>query len=370
MKADSEIKSKVSQLIKNQGSIEAKIRAICNFCAQKIRYVAVEYGEAGYEPHKAEDILKNKYGDCKDQAILLVTMLKEAGISSFPVLIGTKECYNLNEDFPAVLFDHCIAAVSLKDKIVFIDPTAETCSFGDLPGGDQDRKVLVFKEDSYAIENTPLYPAEHNKIEQRISLKINSDETMTAEKVNLTYGVYDQAQRFWLLYTPPELIKEALNEKIQGISIGAKLNSYLIKNLENLNEPIVLSYNFQGPEYLTLAGPLRIMPQLSGLDTSLVAKDKRKYPLDFNILDTKETLYEMEIPKSFAVKYLPDNVSRNNQWMGFTVEYNRKDNKIIFRQKIELRKKEVSLSEYPDFKKFFEDIAKQVKQRVVLEEIK
>jgi hypothetical protein len=112
------------------------------------------------------------------------------------------------------------------------------------------------------------------------------------------------------------------------------------------------------------------MPQLSGLDTSLVAKDKRKYPLDFNILDTKETIYEVEIPKSFVIKYLPDSVNKSNQWLEFIVEYDRKDNKIYFRQKIELKKKQILESEYPDFKKFFEDIAKQVKQRIVLEKIR
>jgi len=370
IKADAEIKNKVAQLIKGQNSPEEKIRALYNFCAQKIRYVAVEYGAAGYEPHKAEDVFKNKYGDCKDQAILLVTMLREAGIPGYPVLIGTRDYYDLYDDIPSVLFNHCIAAVPLKDKIIFLDPTAETCPFGDLPGGDQERKVLVIKEDGFIIENTPLYPAAHNRIEQRVILKINNDETINAEKDNLTYGAYDQAQRYWLLYTPPELIKEALNERIQAVSIGAKLDSYFIKNLDNLSQPIVLSYIFHGPEYLTAAGPLRIMPQLSGLDTSLVAKDKRNYPVDFNILDTKETIYELEIPKNFSVKYLPENVFKENRWIGFAVEYVRKDNKIVFRQKAELKKKEIPVDEYPEFKKFFEDTAKQVKQRIVLEKIK
>jgi len=128
IKADAAIKEKVKGLTAGMRSEEAKARAIYNFCAQKIRYVAVEYGQAGYEPHKAEDIFRNKYGDCKDQAILLVTMLKEAGLTAWPVLIPTKECYNLDEDFPAVLFNHCIAALSLRNDVIFLDPTAETCS--------------------------------------------------------------------------------------------------------------------------------------------------------------------------------------------------------------------------------------------------
>ena len=38
--------------------------------------------------------------------------------------------------------------------------------------------------------------------------------------------------------------------------------------------------HFKGLEYFTVAGP-EDKPQLAELDTSLVAKDKRKYPIEF-----------------------------------------------------------------------------------------
>ncbi|MBU3958574.1 MAG: DUF3857 domain-containing protein, partial [Candidatus Omnitrophica bacterium] len=335
---DSAIKDKIKELTAGLVSDAEKAKAIYNFCAQKIRYVAVEYGQAGYEPHSACDIFKNKYGDCKDQAILLVAMLREAGFDAWPVLISTKDYYNLNEDFPSVQFNHCIACVSLDNEIVFLDPTAETCPFGDLPIDDQGRKTLVFKNDGYQIQDTPLYPAHHNLLKECVDIKINSDETITAKRSIFTYGIYDQAQRFWLLYTPPELVEETIKEKIQEISIGARLDSYVVKNLNDLNTPLELSYVFNGTDYCTLAGPLRIMPELSALDTSLVAKDKRKYAIDFDILNTKETILEFEIPDNFAIRYLPQCLNADSPWLEFSVEYNRKDNKIYFREKIELKK--------------------------------
>jgi transglutaminase-like putative cysteine protease len=367
IKADAAIKDKVNQLTKDLVSEEAKIRAVYNFCAQKIRYVAVEYGQAGYEPHNASDIFRYKYGDCKDQAILLVTMLKEAGLTAWPVLISTKEYYNLNADFPSVFFNHCIAAVSLKDKIVFLDPTAQTCAFGDLPGDDQARKVLIFKEDGYEIQDTPLYLSQHNLIRQSLNIKVNPDETISAKKDIFSYGIYDQAQRFWLLYTQPELIEQTLKEKIQETSIGATLQSYDIKNLGDLNTPVILNYEFKGPEYFTVAGSLRIMPQLAGTDVALVAQDKRKYPIDFAILDTKETVLEIEIPDNFFIKYLPQNLTQESPWLNFKVEYNYKNNKLYFRQSSELKRTTILENEYPEFKNFFEDLAKKIKQRIVLE---
>lgn len=365
--ADKPIKDKVKELSGKLPSQEDKARAIYNFCAQNIRYVAVEYGDAGYEPHAAVDIFRNKYGDCKDQAILLVTMLKEAGLTAWPVLIPTKDNYNLNDDFPSLPFDHCITAVFLENRIIFLDPTVETCSFGDLPSGDQDRRVLVFKEDGYTIEETPLYPSRHNLNKQDLKIKIGNDETIKAEKNIFTYGVYDQAQRFWLLYTPPELIGQTLKEKIQEVSIGAQLIDYNIKNLKDLNQPLVFNYSFSGPEYFTDAGPLRIMPQLAGVDVSLVAKDKRVYPIDLGIPDLKEIDLEIEIPRTFVIKYMPQNVVEDSPWIKFTAEYSYVDNRIIFRQYVEAKKSKISEEEYPEFKIFFESLAKKLKQRIVLE---
>jgi len=369
-KLDAAIRDKVKELIKDKTSDKEKIRAIYNFCAQKIRYVAVEYGEAGFEPHDAADIFRNKYGDCKDQSVLLIGMLKEAGFPAWPVLIATKERYNLNADLPSMMFNHCIASVGLGDKIFFLDPTAETCPFGDLPIGDQGRRVLIFKEDGFVIKETPFYPPEHNLAKQKLKLKIYKNETVTAQKEVYTFGFYDQAQRYWLLYTQPELIEEMLKEKIQGVSIGADLEDYKIKNVDDLNLPVVLSYAFGGPEYFTSAGNLRIMPQLTGLDTSLVAKDGRKYAIDFEALDSKETALEIEIPDNFVIKYMPDSLIEESPWLEFMAEYKYENNRLYFNQRTEMKKSSVSVDEYPEFKKFFQGLAKKIKQRIVLEKIR
>jgi len=370
IKSDHSIKNAVRNLIKGEPSDLDKARAIYNFCAKDIRYVAVEYGQAGYEPHSASDIFRNKYGDCKDQAILLVTMLKEAGLTAHPVLIATKSYYNMNDDFPSGIFNHCIAVLYLKDKPVFLDPTAETCSFGDLPLGDQARKVLVFKEDGYILEEIFLKPPEHNLVRQELKIKIDNDESIYAEKINFTFGAYDQRQRYWLLYTQPELIQNTLKNIIQDVSIGAKLDNYNIDNLNDLNTSVILRYNFHGPEYFTNAGFLRIMPQLASIDTALTSKESRKYPIDFGLLDKKEYYLEISLPKNFVIKYMPDNIECDNPWFSFIQEYSFKDNKICLRQINYNKKERVAQGEYAEFKSSTEQLARLLKQRIVLEKIR
>ena len=367
IKADSAIKQKVAELTAGLPAGETRLRAIHNFCAQKIRYVAVEYGQAGYEPHQAADIYQNKYGDCKDQAILLVTMLKEAGFEAWPVLIPTSDLFDMDADFPAMLFNHCIAAVSWQGRLVFMDPTAETCSFGDLPAGDQDRTVFVVKENGYEVSRTPLFPAAHNTVRQRLSLNIGSNETVAGERSVSSQGVYDQAQRYWLLYTVPDVVKDTLSAKVQELSIGGRLESYSVDNLNDLNDPLELRYAFNGPEFMTPAGPLRILPVLASLDMSAAAKPKRAYPIFYPVKDLKDIETTISLPPGYAVRYMPEPVREENQWMKYSSQYDLQGRKLVFRQLVELRKRVILPEEYAAFKKFIEQLGLRVKQRAVFE---
>ena len=367
IQADQAIKQKVKELTDDKETINDKVRAIYNFCAEDIRYVAVEYGQAGHEPHKAIDIFFNKYGDCKDQAILMITMLREIGIQGYPVLIGTDDYLDLEEDFPSINFNHCIAAVRLEAEWVFLDPTCSTCSFGDLPSGDQQRRVFIFTDDGYKIEKTPLYPAGHNSLRKIFKMRIDPDETIEAERTIFTHGLYDAGQRYWLKYSTEEAISESLKQRIQEISPAARLIRYNIQNLDDLNKNVVLNYSFSGQEYWTKAGDLRIFPQLALLDTSLVAKQLRRYPLDLGLPSIREAELEVILPQQFKMKHLPADFRQSSPWLDLSVEYHLEGNSLYFKQIIQTKKRYVTLSEYLEFKEFLENTLTQIRQRVVFQ---
>jgi transglutaminase-like putative cysteine protease len=83
------IRAKVAELTRNQGSALARFRALAGFVQSDIRYVAIELGIGGFQPHAATDVFANRFGDCKDKVTLLGTMLREVGIDSVPVLVNT-----------------------------------------------------------------------------------------------------------------------------------------------------------------------------------------------------------------------------------------------------------------------------------------
>ncbi len=363
---DEAIEEKTQELIKDKNTQEEKAKAIYHWVASKIRYVGVEYGEAGFEPHYATEIFKNKYGDCKDQTMLLISMLRYAGISAYPVLIGTKGSYLLDEEFPTLIFNHAICLAKVEEKLVFLDPTAETTSFGDLPGGDQDRKVFVFYEKEGKIQKTPLFAPEHNKAYISLSIDIHEDETISGTRKINTFGEYDQGQRYWLKYTKPVLIEEALKSTVNRLSPGGKLLSYEISDIEDLNHPIEIKMEFEGPKFLTKAGEDRLVPQLGGFSTSLVSRDERSYPIDFRTLDEFDVMVKIKLAENLTVKYLPPPIVKDTPWFTYINKYSFSQGVISFEESLIHKRTLVIPEEYEEYKKICEDLARQADKQVVL----
>ena len=367
MLADKAISEKVTQLIQGKKNKEEIIRAIYNYCAQDIRYVGIEYGQAGYQPHYAGEIFKNKYGDCKDKAILFITMVKSAGLSAYPVLIGTRGNPALQEDVPADIFNHCIAAVELDGRLIFLDITAEVCSFGDLPAGDQQRRVLIFREDRYEIFETPLLSPGQNRINYLTRMNIAKDESVFAQRQVDGRGEFDQAQRYWLRYTQPDLIEQGLKERVQSMVVSGDLIKYNYENADDLNTPIRLTYEFQGKNFLWRSGRARIIPPLAAVDASIAAKRTRGYPLELGQPDSKESVFEIKLEKNFILKYLPEKVDVQSPWLDYSVNYEFKGQVLKVSQRETLKLRQVSQEEYPEFKRFLEDLAGKLKEYIILE---
>ncbi|MDD3374256.1 MAG: DUF3857 domain-containing protein [Candidatus Omnitrophica bacterium] len=368
IKANEDIKEKVAELTKGLETPKEKAKAIYTFCARDIRYVGIEYGQAGYEPHQAAEIFSNKYGDCKDQAILLIAMLREAGIASYPVLIGTRDVPSLAEEFPSLLFNHCIAVAQIDGEYIFLDPTGEVVLFGDLPRGDQGRDVFVCFENEGRILTVPKFSYSHNKIEKSMRLVFDEKEKVSGSRRVNTTGFFDQMQRGWLRYTMPILVKESLQEKIQGIVPGSVLISYDVENLGEMKNDIILSYLFSGSDFLLRAGKsIRVIPQLTKIDLEIVSKPSRVYAIDLIVPQQEENIFEIVLPSNYRIKSLPDSVISETPWYRYENIYQKENNKIIFKESNIVKIDRIDPSDYVSYKESLEDLSTKVRQSIVLE---
>ena len=105
-------------------SDEDYLLAALNFTQEDIRYLGMELGQNSHLPHSPDEVLKNRYGDCKDKSNLLVQLLRARGISAYPALVSS----SYREGFTAFLpspaaFDHVIVMARVNQQTVWLDPT-------------------------------------------------------------------------------------------------------------------------------------------------------------------------------------------------------------------------------------------------------
>ncbi len=113
MVADKEISAKVAELTKGMKDPQESMRALYNF-VRKIRYVSITLDKHSMIPHRASETLRNLYGDCKDKATLLVTMLRSSGTNAYIALVNTNHLIEKNIPTPLV-FNHAVVAVPKPD---------------------------------------------------------------------------------------------------------------------------------------------------------------------------------------------------------------------------------------------------------------
>tara|TARA_R110000868_G_scaffold377732_1_gene643096 strand:+ start:512 stop:3052 length:2541 start_codon:yes stop_codon:yes gene_type:complete len=105
-------------------SKEEKILKAIRLVQDDIRYLGFESGIGAYKPNSPKKVFKQRYGDCKDKSLLLVTLLRDEGLNAYPVFVNTTLQNETIKRLPSnTAFDHCIVNFEYEGKQYFIDPT-------------------------------------------------------------------------------------------------------------------------------------------------------------------------------------------------------------------------------------------------------
>lgn len=220
--ASEEIKQKVAALTAAAATPLAKMQALAAFVQREIRYVAIELGIGGFQPHAASGVFQHRYGDCKDKATLMGAMLQEIGVDSYYVVINTDRG-SVTPDAPAGLgaFDHAILAIRLPEgvsdpsliatiqhprlgKLLFFDPTSDLTPFGQIPGRLQANYGLLVAPDRGELTQLPRQASGTNGIWRTGKLTLSAAGTLTGDVEEVRWGDLAASRRRALLAVTKE----------------------------------------------------------------------------------------------------------------------------------------------------------------------
>ncbi len=368
---DDAIISKVEQLTEGLYTLKDKARTIFHYVASKIRYVGIEYGKSSVIPRNASETYENKYGDCKNKSILLISMLREAGISeAYPVLISTVNNGRVWEEVPRITgFNHVITLCIINDEWIWMDPTVETSSFGDFPAGDQDCDILVIFDNGYKFMRTSAVAPEKNTDREVMNVTINSDlnatifSTITATGINAIYS------RKYFKSLESIYRKQYLDTIIVGRTTGGgRLIDFTFSNIDNLNEPYKLELQYTDPYYIEWAGDIGfIKASYLTVNKAAMSEEERIYPVFLGNTSVGESIIYINLPENLKVRYLPPPITLEIPQILFISEFTLQDHTITYYLLYKIKQIYVPLEDYPEYKKLQNQIDMELKRKIIVE---
>lgn len=386
--ASSEIKQQVATLTGSASTPLDKMRALAQFVQRDVRYVAIELGIGGWQPHAATDIFKHRYGDCKDKATLLSSMLSEIGVESYYVVINS-ERGSVTPEMPANVgaFDHAIVAIKLpanvSDRslvatvqhprlgtILFFDPTNELTPFGEIGGYLQANYGLLVTPQGGELVQLPRQPSSMNSIHRTGKLTLDPSGTLTGQVDETRMGdrAWGERERLRTVAKSTEKIKP-IEDLLAGSLSIFHITKASIENLNQTDQPFGFHYSFEAQNYAKNAGGLLLVrPRVLGVKSSgiLETKEPRKFPVEFPGPSRDSDVFEITIPAGYVVDDVPPPVDADYGFASYHSKTEVKGNTIQYSRTMEVKELSVPVARADELKKFYRIIAGDERNTVVL----
>ena len=319
------LQQKVQELAPASLPLLDRIRALARFSQRDIRYAAISIGIGGYRPHTAGETFVHRYGDCKDKATLLSSMLTQIGVKAYWVLVRTDRGIYTEKSPPFASFDHMIIAIQLPDAsfakplpamyehvklghLLIFDPTNDLVPFGQLPFYEQDNFGLLVTDQGGELIHLPLSQPESNRLNRTAKLTLLPDGTLQGEVVEVQTGTQAFVSRSRFGHET-EADRRKVMERLVGNWVSAfRLDSVEMENLDNIDKDLVLRYKFTAEHYAKNAGQLLLVrPRVAGEKMSALDTTKpRFYAYEFNSPSLETDTFEIGLPDGYKVDELPD----------------------------------------------------------------
>lgn len=291
LEPDPALKSLAQTLVANVNDAGAKTALLARYVQTNLTYNAIEFGRRALIPNKPALVLANKYGDCKDHAVLLRQMLVEAGVPSQLALVSHRGPIQKNQ--PSLdQFDHMIVYVPGVRGGQFLDCTSKGSDVANsIPAGLAGQEALVLDPVNPHFVTIPAYSSTDSSVsvEQHFQLADRTD--LLVDESVMMAGVYAAGMRDYLLKIPETSRRTSL-QTIMGMA-DANLTDLQIDSLNEPGKPLRLRFTY------SLKHQFRYSEnRLSGI---LPAGFARSY-IAANPVDRRRTPFEINVPTSIDFK--------------------------------------------------------------------
>jgi hypothetical protein len=341
------IQAKADELTKGLKTNDEKIHAIFNDVALHIHYVGLDFGIGRYQPHAADDVLSNEYGDCKDKHTLLAALLKAEGIEAWPTLISSSRPLDADTPSPAQ-FDHVITMVSLNGKLTWMDSTAEVVPVGMLLANLRDKQALAIPAGKPAyLERTPADLPFQQQNNFHAEGKLSNKGVFTGHIGQKFTGDSSSIMRIVVRAIPQSRWKEFAEGVANRTGFAGEVSNPQFSPVEKIEEPFTMDYDYTREKFGEWDNH-RISSPLPPMGNELAPGVKVIKPADDIDLGSPGEAYftaSVELPAGWLL-YPPGPTDVVNDWAEYHSKYVFENGKFTSERRLVIKKDKVPLADW------------------------
>jgi len=362
------LKLLVDSITRNDKSELEKVKSIYYWVQDHIKYIAFEAGRGGFVPRDADVVFTKRYGDCKDMTSLINKMLEIAGIESSLTWIGTRHLPYRYHDLPLPAVDnHMIVTYKYKNQIYYLDATPGPHPFNYPSYGIQGKEALVDLKNNFEIEKVPEIAPELNLQADTVKIKLEGKK-LVGSGISYFRG-YSRVDMYnHIVQKDKKDLTTFLKNYFQKGNNKFLIDDIEVKNLDQRDQDLIISYNFNLSDYATIIGnEVFLNMNMDKIEAGDGIKDTKKTDLEikYKKLTINHVIFEM--PKDYKLTFIPNNSEYQNDLFGYHITYTTgQNNKVLLTQKFYTNFLLLQHQQFPQWNSMLESLQNAYKTSINL----
>jgi len=319
------------------------------------------------QPFDAMYVHDRSYGDCKALSNYMVSLLKLAGITAYPVLINNGDHrLPIITEFPSNQFNHVIVCVPLEKDTMWLECTNQNILAGNIGGSSENRGALMLTPNGGVLVRTPKSSSEQNLMQKKIEVTFSSNTAV----INGLIKWDDDQQNSVRSVAKEDVPKDREKWILKSFEVpDVNIKNYSFYIAEDSTNNVNLKLNLYLPKYATISGSrIFFNPNLMQRNTYVPDEvSERLSPIRFSYpyRDIDTIIYK--IPQGFKVEATPVEMNLSSSFGSFssrTVADG--DGNLLYVRSLEIKVYEIPAENYNEYRKFFSDVVNADRSQVVL----
>lgn len=318
-----------------------------------------------FSEQNLKKVVESKKGSSAEINLMLVNMLRRAGLKANPVLLSTRDHGFVRTESPvSSQFNYVIAAVTVKEKIVLLDATERSLPIHVLPERCLNGDGFMVSEEGYQwIDITPV--RSRSGASGQLTL---SEAGLLTGKVQLSNdGYFGQERRL-------KYAKHGEDKYVEDLSKehGWVVSSRGVENIEKVQEPVKELYDVEFHQTAQKSGDrIYLNPVIvERVERNPFTLETRKYPVDFASPREWIVMMRISIPTGWEIEELPQPraIVMSGNGAKFSYSLSQSAGTILLTSQLMINKTQFSQEEYPQLREFYAQVVSKHAESIVLKQ--